>query len=244
METQIVILAAGKGTRMETEDLPKVLMPLKGKPVISFLLEELEKLPHIPKPIIVVGFKHALVEEAFGATYPYALQEEQLGTAHAVWAARSKVTAKNILVLYGDMPFIRASSLKKIIELHKSQNPVLSMFTTHVPNFDGMYESMSGFGRIIRNEYGSIIKITENKDASDAEKKILEVNPGIYMFSTEWLWRNISHIQNNNAQGEYYLPDMVEIAIAEQERIESIPIGPEEVFGINTKMHLEQANKL
>lgn len=244
MKTQIVVLAAGKGKRMESADVPKVLIALHGKPIISYLLNELKKLKDLPSPVIVVGFKQEMVKDALGSEYAYATQEQQLGTAHAVWAARSKINADSVLVLYGDMPFIQANSLKKIVTLHKNQKAMLSMFTTHAPNFDGMYEGMNGFGRIIRDKYGNIVKITEFKDATDEEKRILEVNPGIYMFNTVWLWDNIDKIQNHNAQSEYYLTDMVELAIEQGHTVESLAIGPEEVFGINTQAHLLEASKL
>lgn len=244
LTNQIVILAAGKGKRMFNPEIPKVLVMLKNKPLIIHLLEEVEKLPLLSRPIIVVGYKAEAVEAVLGENYVYALQKEQLGTANAVWSAKQKIKAKNILVLYGDMPFIKAESLKKIIGLHLKAKSKISMFTASVPDFDNHFSSLKGFGRIIRGDRGRIVKITEFKDASEREKLIREVNPGVYMFDTEWFWRNINQIKNNNAQGEYYLTDIIEVAIKHGEEIQSAPINPDEVLGVNTQEELNLAESL
>lgn len=225
-------------------DLPKILVGFGGKPLVSYLLEELKGLSDLPTPVVVVGYKNALVKELLGQNYIYALQKQQLGTAHAVWAARKKIKAKNVLVLYGDMPFIKAESLKKLMKLHQNQDAVISMFTAHVPSFSGRYQSMNNYGRIIRNKYNMLVKITEYKDATAKEKEIKEVNPGIYMFKTQWLWENIDKISNQNALQEFYLTDLVEVAIGEGKTIHSFKIFPEEVLGINTKEQLQQAEKV
>ncbi len=243
MQTQIVILAAGKGRRMNNLDLPKVLFPLHGKPLILPLLEQVKKISPHP-PVIVVGFKRGEVMEALGPEYTYAFQKEQLGTAHAVWCAKPKISSKNILVLYGDMPFMKASSMEKLIKFHLDKKPMISMFTSFVPNFKGPRASLDNYGRIIRDHYGNIVKITEYKDATEEERKIKEVNPGIYVFNTEWLWSHIDLINNNNTQNEFYLTDIIEVAISESFPIESIKIDPKEVVGINTLSQLEEARKI
>jgi bifunctional UDP-N-acetylglucosamine pyrophosphorylase / glucosamine-1-phosphate N-acetyltransferase len=244
MKNQIVILAAGKGSRMGDGTTPKVLVMLKSKPLILHLLDELEKVSQLAKPVIVVGYMHTQVMGVLGEGYTYAFQREQLGTGHAVMSAEQKIKAENIVVLYGDMPFIKAVSLKKLIQLHLTQQATMSMFTATAPDFSGDYESLNGFGRIIRDPYGNITKITEYKDASQEERKILEVNPGIYMFKTSWLFENIHAIRRNNTQGEYYLTDMVEIAIQKGVNIYSLPINPKEVMGVNTVEQLQMAEKL
>jgi bifunctional UDP-N-acetylglucosamine pyrophosphorylase / glucosamine-1-phosphate N-acetyltransferase len=243
MQTQIVILAAGRGRRMGNIDLPKVLFPLHGRPLIMPLLEQVDKVSTQP-PVVVVGFKRSAVMTALGPRYIYAFQKEQLGTAHAVWCARPKITAKHILVLYGDMPFIKAASMKKLITLHQYHDSVISMFTTFAPDFRGNRASLNNYGRIIRDSYGNILKVTEYKDAGEKERKIKEVNPGIYMFNTEWLWSNIDLINNNNALNEFYLTDTVEVAIGESQHIRSITINPQEVMGINTLSQLERAKSV
>lgn len=228
---------------MGSGSVPKVLVMLNNKPLILHLLEEVDKIHQLAKPVIVVGFMADQVKAVLGDGYLYATQKEQLGTAHAVKCAKSKVTGKDILVLYGDMPFIKAESLKKLMRLHHEKKSKLSLFTATVPNFTGNFSSLNHFGRILRGPQSQILKITEYKDAAEEEKQIKEVNPGIYMFNSEWLWNNINKIKSRNAQGEYYLTDAVEIAIGQGEKIYSLPIGPCEVLGINTREELLQAEQ-
>jgi bifunctional UDP-N-acetylglucosamine pyrophosphorylase/glucosamine-1-phosphate N-acetyltransferase len=243
MTNQIVILAAGKGKRMGG-DIPKVLVGLKNKPLILHLLHELEKVTQLVKPVVVVGFEAEKVKAVLGNDYLYAYQTEQLGTGHAVMSARGKVTAENILVLYGDMPFITAESLKSLIKLHRDSQATVSMLTTKPDDFSGKLASLYSYGRIIRDAAGNVVKITELKDASEEEKKITEVNPGIYMFKTDWLWDNLTKIKNQNAQGEYYLTDIVEVAIAQGQTIHSLPVDPKEVIGVNSQEDLERAESI
>lgn len=247
MSRQIVILAAGKGTRMAgvtDEPMPKVLIPLRGKSVIKYLLEEVSAVQADTTPIIVVGYMSALVEHELGDKYLYAEQTEQLGTGHAVLAAKPVVTADNFIVLYGDMPFVSAKSLQQLITTHESNNAMLSMFTTEVESFEGVLEHFNGFGRIIRNDAGEIQKIQEYKDCSDEQKLITELNPGIYMFNSDWVWPQLEKIENHNAQGEIYLTDIVELAIKDGQSIQSMKIAPEEVYGLNTPDHLAHAQTL
>jgi bifunctional N-acetylglucosamine-1-phosphate-uridyltransferase/glucosamine-1-phosphate-acetyltransferase GlmU-like protein len=147
-------------------------------------------------------------------------------------------------VLYGDVPFVKASSLKKLMDLHYSQHAKVSMFTSHIPGFTGKYKPFESFGRIMRDRYGNIVKIKEFADAVPEERKIREVNPGIYLFNTSWLWNNIDQINNRNALHEFYLTDIVEVAIASGETIHSLSINFREVFGINTWSQLTYADKL
>jgi bifunctional UDP-N-acetylglucosamine pyrophosphorylase / glucosamine-1-phosphate N-acetyltransferase len=241
MKNQIVILAAGKGTRMGNGDIPKVLVMLKNKPLILYVLHEIEKISQLAKPVIVVGYKAQVVQGVLGDNYIYAYQDKQLGTAHAVAAAKPKVKAENILVLYGDMPFIKAENLKQLIALHLHNKAKLSMLTTEVKSFSGLHGSLDHFGRILRDSSGNIASIVEFKDATDEQRKITEVNPGIYMFNTKWLWENINEIQNQNTQSEYYLTDIVAVAIAQREKIYSLSIPPDLVLGVNTLEQLELA---
>ena len=243
MRNQIVILAAGKGSRMGEADVPKVLVMFKNKPLILHLLEEIEKINQLAKPVVVVGYKHTQVKAVLGDGYTYALQEQQLGTGHAVMAAEGVITGNSILVLYGDMPFIAAESLKKLMRLHHEQQSNITMFTTEVADFS-QFPSMAHFGRIIRDAHSNVVKITEYKDASPEERTIRELNPGIYMFNSTWLFDHIHQIQNKNAQGEYYLTDMIELAIANGQEIQTLRISPREVLGINSPEELRVAEKM
>ena len=241
MNTQIIILAAGKGTRMNSS-LPKVLIGLNGKPLIQHLLDSIHPISHELRPVIVIGHKYELIQSYLGTNFIYAFQEGQLGTAHAVGAAQSKVEGENVLVLCGDMPFVKSSSLEKLVEMHKKNNAMFSMLTTTVPDFENKFIPFLGFGRIIR-ENGKITAIREFVDATDDERKIKEVNPAIYLFNSKWLWENLEKVQKNK-HGEYYLTDLVEIAVKKKVTIETAGIDPMEVFGINTLAQLQQAEKL
>jgi len=242
MRNQIVILAAGKGTRMGG-NVPKVLVMLKNKPLILHLLDEVEKINQLAKPVIVVGYMYQKVREVLGDGYLYAIQDKQLGTAHALLAAKHKVTGENILVLYGDHPFIKAESLKKLMTLHHKENSNISLFTTVVPNFEGGFEAFKNFGRIIRKD-GKIVKNVEAKDAGQNELEIKELIAGIYMFNSKWLWENLGKIQNQNAQQEYYLTDIIEKAVEVGENIVNLTIDPGEVIGVNSQEDLKLAEKL
>lgn len=242
MRNQIVILAAGRGTRLGGE-IPKVLVMLKNKPLILHLLHELHYRQLI-KPVVVVGFGADKVKGILGNDAVYAYQEEQKGTAHALMCAKKQIHAENILVLYGDMPFVKADSLRELMRLHHKKESVLSMFTTKVPNFEGLYKGMEHYGRVIRSFDGKIGKITEFKDASSHEREFKELNPGIYMFNTEWLWKSIKLVKNKNVQHEYYLTDLIEIAIKQGININSMPIPPKEVIGINSVEDLKLAEEI
>jgi UDP-N-acetylglucosamine diphosphorylase/glucosamine-1-phosphate N-acetyltransferase len=244
MRNQIVILAAGKGTRMGNSNVPKVLTMLNNKPLILYLLDEIEKINQLAKPVIVVGHMAPKVKAVLGNDYLYAVQDKQLGTGHALMAAKYKVTGENILVLYGDHPFIKAKSLKALMQLHHKKNSSVTMFTTVVTDFKGANKPFEHFGRIVRDSHKKISKIVEYKDASVGQRKIKELNPGLYMFNAKWLWANIKNISNKNAQQEYYLTDIVEVAISQGIKVESLRIDPKEVLGVNSKEDLKLAEGL
>jgi bifunctional UDP-N-acetylglucosamine pyrophosphorylase / glucosamine-1-phosphate N-acetyltransferase len=245
VKNQFVILAAGKGTRMGASNTPKVLIMLKEKPVILYLIDELEKINQLIKPVVVTGYMARKVEGVLGNDFLYAYQDKQLGTAHALIAAKRKIKAENILVLYGDMPFIKAETLSRLIGMHLHSGNKISICTAQAENFKGNNEDFKSFGRILRDPVShSIIGIVEAKDADENQKKIKEVNAGIYMFKTKWLWENISKIQNQNAQKEFYLTDIVGLAISQKQTVNSLMIDSKEAFGINSKEDLEFAEKM
>ena len=243
MQTDVIILAAGKGKRMGSKDLPKVLFVVNGKPMIVRLIQEINLLENV-RPIIVVGFMKELVIKSLGNNFEYVEQIEQRGTAHAVHSAKDIIVSKNVAVLYGDMPFIKHTSIQRLIQEHEKQENILTMFTTIVPNFEGIYETFKGFGRIVRSEDGRIQKIVEYADATEEEKNITEVNTGIYIFDSQWLWGVLPKIQNDNMQGEFYLTDTIGFAVSAGGKVEGISIEPKEVYGINTQEQLNQAHFL
>lgn len=228
---------------MGHSNLPKVLVHLAGMPLISHLLREINQLALDHKPIIVVGHRYELVQSALGDKYVYALQPGQLGTAHAVEAAKKQATGKNLLVLYGDMPLIDRMSLQALIDHHEKTSAIFSMFTASVPHFENEFRSYFGFGRIIRDAQGFLKEIRELLDCSEEQTKITEINPGIYIFKSAWLWDNIGKIKQNK-RGEYYLTDIIAIAADAGAPIQTLRIDPGQVFGINTPEQLKFAETM
>lgn len=247
MKTRIVVLAAGKGKRMGIE-IPKVLVPLKGEPVLYHILRSVRQAGIDPKPIVVVGENKPLIEAALaegGFTAEYAVQEGQLGTGHAVRAAESAASgAECVLVLYGDHPFVSPATIKKIISLHEAEDATLTLATLIVPDFEGWRVSFADFGRIIRNANGQIERIVEKKDGTPEELAVRELNPAFFCFNGAWLWQSLGKLKNANAQGEYYLTDLVKMAMDEGVKISSLLIDAKEGAGINTQTHLAAAEGL
>mgnify|MGYP001597126241 CR=1 FL=1 len=239
-KTKVIILAAGKGVRMGG-DLPKVLAQVKGKPMIKYVLESVEKSGVDANPIVVVGYKKELVIKELGEKYHYLFQEKQLGTGHAVKLAKEflKEKADNIIVLYGDHPFITPETIRKISEKHFASGKKITMATVKLPDFRDWRINFVSFSRIIRDENGKIVKDVQYKDASDAEIKVTEVNHCYFCFEAKWLWEKLEKLENNNAQKEYYLTDLIKMATAERVEIESVEIAPREALGVNTKAGLE-----
>ena len=242
--TQIIILAAGKGTRMNSE-LPKVLVPLNDRPMIDYLMEAVFEAGSVLKPIVVVSNenKEIIKEVLFKYNLIYAIQDKQLGTGHAVSSALQLVDpkVKNILVLYGDHPFVKSSSIKEFLALSPQ---AVNIMPTVLPDFEGWHHNFYGWGRIVRNQAGKVQAIVELKDASEEEKMITEVNPGFMCFNKAWLLANINKLQNNNKASEFYLTDMIKIAFEEGYEIETIAVSPREAMGINNLNELEIAENL
>ena len=209
-KTKIIILAAGKGTRM-ISDLPKVLAQVKGKSMIKRVLESVNKSKIDENPIIIVGYKKELIIKELGDKYHYINQEHQLGTGHAVNLAKDylKDKAENIIVLYGDHPFISIETIKKINEAHAKSGKKITMATVKLRDFRDWRINFVNFSRIIRDKNGKIIKDVQYKDGSDAEIKITEVNPCYFCFDAKWLWNKLETLKNDNAQKEYYLTDLL-----------------------------------
>ncbi len=237
---QLIILAGGKGTRMLSEH-PKVLVELGGKPLITHLLDNLRPLSLSIPPVIVVGHEAELVKETIGPSYRYALQQEQKGTGHAVLMAReaTDARAKHVMVLYGDHPLVDADTIRAITETHQKNNAVVTMGTASVPDFTLWRSAFKRYGRIIRDEHGTISRIVEYKDATEAERAITEVNPSYLCFQADWLWSRLQKIGVENAQNEYYLTDIIGIATQEGVSLHTTAIDPEIALGANTREELE-----
>lgn len=244
-KVNIVILAAGHGTRMQHE-LPKPLVPLLEKPMIQYLLDAIAKTGVCDDPIIVVNpHTESLFRETLGE-YTYVLQHEQLGTGHAVQSARDMLSDATdpILVLYGDMPFVSAETISRIAMRAHESEAKLTMTTTIVPDFEGWHEAFYGFSRIIRDADNKVVRTVEKKDATEIELEIMEVNPAYLCFDAPWLWKHIDMISNTNAQQEYYLTDLIKMATDEGNEIATVIVDPMDALGINTPEHLRLCEKV
>ena len=230
----IVILAAGQGKRMHS-NLPKVLHPLAGKALARHVIDTARELQ--PEKIVVVyGHGGEVVRTALAAAdLDWALQSPQLGTGHAVMQALPQLApAEQTLVLYGDVPLTRASTLQRL--LHAGRDG-LAILTVDL-------ERPSGYGRIVRDAAGQVVRIVEEKDASPAERAITEVNTGIMAMPTARLADWLGRLSNNNAQGEYYLTDIVALAVAEGLPVRTAqPDGEWEVLGVNSKVQLAELER-
>lgn len=245
MHTDIIILAAGHGTRMQS-DIPKVLTPLHGKPLIHHVLENVKRSGVCENPVFVVGQKKEQVMASLGTGYRYAIQHEQLGTGHAVLSAESllKDSGNNILILYGDMPHLSSETIYALSEIQKTSGAIMTMATVEVPDFNEWRAGFFDFSRIIRDENGTILRTVEKKDAQMHELKITEVNPCYLCIQNKWLWDHLRELKNANTQGEYYLTDLIGMAVNEKADIVSISIDPKEALGVNTKENLETLEKM
>lgn len=243
---QIIILAAGKGKRMESDD-PKALAPFKGKPFLRHILDTLSDLNFPIKPVIVVGHKKERIFEIFGNTHNYAYQDQQLGTGHAVFSAKENAHEdhETVFIIFTDQPLLSKETILKILRKHQENRPAITIGTITVPDFNDWRSGMMYFGRIIRDTAGSILKNIEYKDANEDERKVREINPSIYAFDKNWLWKNIDKLKNKNAQKEYYLTDMIGLTREQNEKIESVAID-NIIEGIqpNSKAELEALEKL
>ena len=235
--TAIIILAAGKGTRMNS-DLPKVLHKVNDKSMLNIIIETSEKL-NPNKIIVVVGYKKKLVIDSItNPNIKFVNQDEQLGTAHAIKQCLTEL--KNfegkVLILSGDVPLIKKETLEKFLNFHiikKSKGTLIS----------NLFNDPSGYGRIIKNKSGQLLNIIEDKDANVNQKKIKEINAGIYIFDSKVLIEKIKLIKNENAQNEYYLPDIFNFINVEEKYIYQINDNTQ-IMGVNTLDHLKNVEKI
>jgi bifunctional UDP-N-acetylglucosamine pyrophosphorylase / glucosamine-1-phosphate N-acetyltransferase len=235
MKVTAVLLAAGQGTRMKS-DLPKVLHPLCGKPMLWHVLEALKDAA-TEKPAVIVGHGAEEVKSYLGDSAECVLQEPQLGTGHAAMQAESLLTGKTdyVIVTYADMPLLRGDTFKSLLETQHLNSGPLSLLTV-------IADDPRGFGRIVRKADGTVEAIVEEYVATLEQQKIRELNVGAYCFKADWLWQALHRIEKNPKKGEYYLTDIVEIAVSDDLPVQAVVHDDFiETIGINTRIHLSEA---
>ena len=235
MET--IILAAGKGTRMKSK-LPKVLHKVGGKPMLQHVIDA-AKSAGSTREVVVIGNGADLVQQNFNGV-EFVLQAEQLGTGHAVLCTKEKFANSDdtILVLCGDTPLFTGELLKNFVDKHIESNAAATVLTAEMPD-------ATGYGRIIREDDGTFKKIVEHKDANSYERQISEVNAGVYCFDAKKLFAALARVQNENAQGEYYLPDVLTILKNDSEKINAVIADDyKQTLGINSRVQFAAADKI
>ncbi|RFU66920.1 bifunctional UDP-N-acetylglucosamine diphosphorylase/glucosamine-1-phosphate N-acetyltransferase GlmU [Peribacillus saganii] len=233
-----VILAAGQGTRMKSK-LYKVLHPVCGKPMVQHVIDHINRLD-IQEIVTVVGHGSDKVQDQLGEVCHYVLQNQQLGTAHAVMQAAGVLAGKEgtTLVVCGDTPLIKAETMAALIQTHEEMNAKATILTAVAGNPEG-------YGRIIRNKEGFVEKIVEHKDASEEERAVQEINTGTYCFDNKALFEALKNVSNDNVQGEYYLPDVIEILKSKGEAVTAFQTGDfDETLGVNDRVALSQAESI
>jgi bifunctional UDP-N-acetylglucosamine pyrophosphorylase/glucosamine-1-phosphate N-acetyltransferase len=237
MKTTAVILAAGQGTRMRSK-LPKVLHPLLGRPMIRYAIDTACQVTET-SPLLVVGHEAEQVRLVAGDDVRYVIQELQLGTGHAVQQTRSLLEGKTdlVLVITADMPLLSVATLQRLVRAQVEHAGPLTLLTV-------MSDESRGFGRVLRDDRGQIRAIVEEAQATAEQLAIRELNTSVYCFASDWLWDALDRIPLS-PKGEYYLTDVVGIAVSAGLSVQSITLdGTEEVIGINDRTHLAEAEAI
>ncbi len=236
-----VVLAAGEGTRMNSE-LPKVLHKVNGIPMVKHVVDILEKAG-IREIAVVVGYRGDLVKRVLANHHPqplrYVFQKKRLGTAHAVLCAKTLFDDLDaIVVIYGDTPLFTPQTIKNLVEIYKKKKPALVLVSFDI-------DDPTGYGRVVSDKRGHVSKIVEEKDATEKEKKISEVNAGLYCFKAHFLWSNLSQVKKSKISGEYYLTDLIGIAVAQGKKVIRYKIkDSSEALGVNTPSQLKRAHEI
>jgi bifunctional UDP-N-acetylglucosamine pyrophosphorylase/glucosamine-1-phosphate N-acetyltransferase len=241
-----VILAAGKGTRMQS-DLPKVMHPVMGRPMVHWVVDA-ARAAGATKTVLVIGHGAQLVRDYFAGVaelagqVEFALQEQQLGTGHAVMMAKPNLEAgaagTDAFVLCGDGPLIRPETLDTLLSLHRREQAAATLATSVIAD-------PKGYGRIVRDASGRLAKIVEQKDATDAERAIREINPSYYCFRTDDLFRALSRVGNKNASGEYYITDVFELLRNDGRTVAAVDaVPPEDVLSVNDPVQLAEVDSI
>lgn len=237
-EFAAVILAAGQGTRMKSK-LAKVLHPVAGKPMIEYAVET-AKYAGVEKTVVVVGHQGDQVRALLGDRVIFAYQPVQFGTGDAVKCAHEALEKNggHVLVFYADMPLFRPETIRSLVDKHLASGATLTMLTV-------VSEETMNFGRILRDASGQAVRIVEEVEATPQEYAIKEINPGVYCFQADWLWENLQALKPSPQKGEYYLTDLLGMAVGQGVRVETETIRDvSQCIGINTRVHLALAEKI
>lgn len=233
-----VILAAGQGTRMKSK-LHKMLHPVAGRPMVQHVVDQLQQV-NLNKIVTIVGFGAEKVKAQLGSSSEFAYQKEQLGTGHAVLQAEDLLKDEKgvTVVACGDTPLIRDETFEALIQYHEQTGAKASVLTTKV-------ENPMGYGRVVRNDQDEVERIVEHKDANEGERLIQEINTGTYCFDNQALFAALKEVSNDNAQGEYYLPDVIKILRHQGDTVSAF-LTPDfdETIGINDRIALAEAEKI
>lgn len=229
-----IVLAAGKGTRMKSA-LPKVMHPILSEPMITHVITHLNQI-HVDQTVVVIGHGGELVQNTLKESVSYAVQTEQLGTGHAVMQALPVLSPDgDTILLYGDTPCIQSDTMEKLFELNQAADMTI---------LTAVFDDPAKYGRIVRDHYGNISKIVEFKDCTEDQKRIKEINTGIYCFKSKALHQYLKEVKNDNAANEYYITDLVEIFLSHNLKVQAFPIADtDEVLGVNDRMDLARAQK-
>ena len=246
MKLATIILAAGKGKRMKNPDKSKVMFELNGKPLIQHVVDLALKI-HSDKIELIVGHQKQSVINFIGEKYPddisrikFAHQDEQLGTGHAVMQTYEELKdfKGDVLILSGDVPMLKFETIKKFLSFHYDNNFQASLLSA-------IFDDPFGYGRIIRDSDNNFVDIREEKDSSEKEKKIKEINSGIYIIDSELLFEAIKTLKTDNSQGEYYLTDVFKYFRDKGIKIGAIPVDNNiEICGINTIDQLKELENM
>jgi len=234
-----LIMAAGKGTRMKS-DLAKVLHKINGRPMVHYVIDMANEI-HSEKVVLIIGHqKERVMDECKDMDVEFAIQEQQLGTGHAVAMAENLFNNYDgdLLILSGDVPLLTTKTLSNLIQTHFESNALATLLTANL-------NDPTGYGRVIRSSSGPVERIVEHKDANEDELKVKEINVGIYMFKSKELFKTLKQVDNNNSQGEYYLPDVVKIYVDRGEKVlAQLADNFDETKGINNFDQLKEAETI
>ena len=237
----VIVLSAGKGTRLnngEPSTKPKVMYEIADRPMISYTRDLIKNLD-IPEVVFVVGYQHQIVEKFLGPDFLYALQEPQLGTGQALKIGLEKITSESgyLLVLQGDdSAFYSQETINNFVQQVKDDSAVLGLITCDL-------EDPGSFGRVIRDDSGYVSSIVEKDELKNDQRDIREINCGTYCFDIEWLKKNINNLKKHEPKGEYFLPDLIYLAIEQKAKVVAYKLSDHsEWVGVNTPEQLEFAD--